>query len=271
MLVASFLIAILIAVGLPFLAARWTTRRYSIAWGVFWVGFLTYLASQLLRAVFVTALNGLFASGALPQPSQSSHIVYGLLMTGLVAALFQNAGRLVGFLLLKKKADSWGGALTLGAGHGGLESILIGLAALVNLALVLIFSGNPNALPFLGQMGQTLSMQAGTFWSQLWYGPLLGGFERIAGLVAQIVFTVMVWLAVSKRNVLWFALAAAWQTVIESIPELASGLSWGAGQTEAILAFFLLVNLAILYALSQWTRPAKAAPVVPVLQEEQGE
>jgi uncharacterized membrane protein YhfC len=265
LLVVSFLIAIITAIGLPFVVARWTTRQYSVAWIVFWTGFLTYIGSQFLRSLFITGMNSLTARGALPQPSQSTHVLYGLLLVGLAAGLFQNAGRWVGFRLLKEKGNSWGGALTLGAGHGGLEMILIGLSILVTFVIVMVFTNSgPQALPFLGQMGTAISMQSSEFWGQVWYSPLAQGFELVAGFMGQIVLAVMVWLSIYKRSWLWFVLAVLWQAVLESVPAMAAGLNLTTFPRAGLIGFFLLINAVILYALNQWLRTGK--PVKKIVE-----
>jgi uncharacterized membrane protein YhfC len=265
LLVVSILIAIVIAIGLPFAVARWTTRRYSVAWIVFWTGFLTYIVAQMVSALFLTGIIVLFVGGVLPQPSQSTHAVYGLLLAGVTAGLFQNAGRWVGFRLLKEKGNSWGGALTLGAGHGGLQTILIGLSLLVNFIIVIIFTnGNRNALPFLGSLGPDVSLQAGDFWSQSWYTLLAQGFELAALFLGQIVLAVIVWLSIAKRNWLWFILAVVWQAVLESVPLMAAGMNLSTLPREALIGFFVVINAVILYALNQWLRTEK--PVEKIVE-----
>lgn len=263
MIIALFIIAVVIEIGLPFVIARWTTRRYNVKWSLFWIGMLTFFGSQVLHIPFLNWLTGLFHTGALTPPPQQYAGIFNAVLLGLLAGIFEETARLVAYLVLKKRADSWGAALTLGAGHGGLEAVIIGLTTLVNLVLIAIVSQyGPNALPFLDTLGPVIHAQVSQLANQAWYVPLLGAFERITAISAHILLSVIVWLSVSKRNALWFVLAVLYHAFIDAVAVFTSSLGWPAVQIEAVLGLFMLVNLACLYIIRQWVKDRENPPQV---------
>ncbi|HEX7973776.1 MAG TPA: YhfC family glutamic-type intramembrane protease [Anaerolineales bacterium] len=260
-----FILAALFEIILPLAIARWSTRKFLVSWRLFFIGMLTFFGSQVVHIPVLQILTRLFQNGTLPQPPLQYTLVFNAVLLGLLAGLFEETARLIAFLVLKKRANSFGAALTMGAGHGGLESILIGLYLLVNLGMFIIISLNgPDALPFLGSMGQTVHSQLPAYWSQPWYMPLLSAFERLTAVSAHITLSVLVWQAVARRNAWWFIGAILWHAVIDFVAVFGVGAGWSAPAIEAVLGVFMLVNLALLYAMRRWTKGQAAAPIPAV-------
>lgn len=193
MIIFLFILAIAIEIGLPIAIARRTTRRYAVPWSLFFIGMATFFLSQVGHIPFLTWMTSLFATGALPNPSPQFAPYFNAIMLGLAAGIFEETARLIAYLLLKGRARSWGAALTLGAGHGGLESILVGLSVLASLVLVLVAAqGGLGNLGLPANIADTIQMQADTFWTQPWYTPLLGAVERIGAVILHITLSVMI-------------------------------------------------------------------------------
>ena len=248
MLNAALIAAIVIEIGLPFLLGVWLIRRYRTGWFLFLVGVLTFIGSQVLHLPAVYGLTALFQTGALPTPPPAVLPYFNAVLLGLLAGLFEETARWVGYRLLKDRGNSWGAALTLGAGHGGVESILVGVSVLVS------FISNPGML--------ALSPLA-------WYDPLAGALERIIAISLHITLSVMVWLAVSRRRWLWFAAAVLWHAALDFVAVLLSGMGAGMWAIEGALSLFLVVNLVLLAVMHRYARRT-GAPVeaVPAALEE---
>lgn len=261
MLIGLFILAGLFEILLPVFISRWSTRRYQVGWRLFFIGMLTFLCSQILHIPFLQWLTGLFLRGTLPDPPEAFAPYFNAIILGLAAGIFEETARLVAYLLLKKRANSWGAAVTLGAGHGGLESMLVGVAVLGNLALVLII---PRLSPDSTIIPQTLRAAvvagAGEFWAQPWYIPLLGAFERFGAVLLHILLSVMVWQAVAQRSVWWFFGAVLWHAVVDGLVVVGAHFGLSSVMIEAGFLVITLLNAALLYLL--WKRRGRKPEAV---------
>jgi len=136
-----------------------------------------------------------------------------------MAALFEETGRYLALRLLAKRTGDPGTAVAYGLGHGGLEAILVGFLAQV-LALVMAVMLN------LGMLGPLLARKLppaaiakleGTLVHLNFGGVLVGGFERVWALLLQIALSLLVWRAVSRRELRWLLAALALHAGIDSL------------------------------------------------------
>ena len=132
-MLASVLVQIPLMLVFPILLGWWIRRRYSVGWGVFGAGALTFIGSQVLHLPFNWAI-GLIGGGrgvALwPLPLVA-------VVAGLSAGVFEEGARWIVLTFFLKRARGWRAALQFGAGHGGVEAILVGLVVLLSLAAML--------------------------------------------------------------------------------------------------------------------------------------
>ena len=241
MISAAFIVAVLIEILLPFVLAYLFIRRYRTKWTLFFIGVLTFIGSQVLHIPALQGITALFQSGALPTPPVAVVPYFNAVLLGLLAGLFEETARWVGYRLLKNRGNSWGAALTLGAGHGGIESILVGVTVLAG---------------FIGSFGMIeLSPLA-------WYDPLAGAVERIIAISLHITLSVMVWLSVSRRNLLWFAAAVLWHALLDFVAVLTVSFGLQMWAIEGVLSLFLVANLGLLYLIHRYAQRT-AAPAEP--------
>ena len=268
----SYVLSLLVMVGLPILLAVVVTRYFKVSWWVVLAGVLTFLGSQALHYPAVIGINALFNNGTLPIPSGQWVPVVNGVIGGLLAGICEEVARWVGFKLLKKKADRYGSAFALGIGHGGMESIL--LAALgtgATLFTVLFYNaGGQLAKGISTNEVQYMLYQIDMFWTTPWHNGLLPGVERIIALSLQIVLSAMVWRAVVDRSVTWFLLAILYHAVVDALAVYLSGIGWGYWAVEGVLAIFLLLNLYMLYRF--WKEEKEIDEELDLLEdEEEGE
>ena len=241
-IIPSYIFAILFEIVYPILVGIWVIRRYRTGWKIFGAGVLTFLGSQIVHLLLLSGLTALIQKGLFPSPAQQ--ILPYAAMLGLLAGLCEETARFSGFKILRDKANSWEGALTLGAGHGGTESILIGLASLANFALIM----------YIHLTGQTVlgttPDQALKVLDLPWTLPLASAVERLTMLILQITLSVMVWLAASRRAWLWFAAAILWHALVDGSVLLLQSVGLTAWEIEGILAGIMLINLTGLYIMS---------------------
>ena len=163
------LVSGLLEIIIPIAVGFYIIRRFGTSWRNWLSGALMFIVS-LIRIPLNTYATQLILAGTITTLTFTLIV----LVQSLTAGIFEEAARYVGFKLLIKD-DTYEKGLTYGAGHGGIESImLVGLNVLSVGAILLT---NPEALP-PGQLAQVLATPV--------YLPLVGVYERIMAMIIQI-------------------------------------------------------------------------------------
>ena len=247
----AFILAILIEIGLPILLGFWFIRRYGTSWRLFFYGALAFLGSQVLHIPFLQLLTNLFSTGVLPAPPPAIQPIFNAVLLGLLAGLFEETARWIVYRLLRGRATSWGGALTLGAGHGGVESIVIGFLVLA------------------GYISYLSGANASAFAGMAWFDPLAGSVERINAILMHLTLSVMVMLAFLRGNGLWYVAAVLWHAAIDAVSAYLFGQGIvSAWALEGILVGFSVTNLILLYWFYQLSK-AEVGPDSPIVIVEE--
>nr|WGE06204.1 YhfC family glutamic-type intramembrane protease [Bacillus subtilis] len=176
----------------------WFKRKYGASLKVFFIGALTFFVfAQLLEGgvhVYVLQVNEM-TKEAMQHPLWYG--IYGCLMAGI----FEECGRYMMMRFFMKRHHTWADGLAFGAGHGGLEAILI--TGLSSISLIVyafaINSGTFEQLLVNGDIKQALL----PIQEQLLHTPsyewMLGGIERISAIAVQIGLSLLVLYAVKSR------------------------------------------------------------------------
>ncbi len=231
-LIVSYILAVLIQIGLPVTLAILAVKKLKVSGWVIVTGVLTFIGSQVVHLPLLAGINALFTKGILPVPSATVLPWFNAITAGLMAGLCEETARLVGFKILKAKAQPFNSGLALGIGHGGIESGIVGVLVLTS---------------FVGGLTSSSALTAMQFWSTAWHLPLAGGVERITAVSAQILMSVFVWKAVTSRNYWWYVLAVLYHALIDgvSVMLVSAGLSaWG---IESALLVFLVIDVVLLW------------------------
>ncbi|MBO4848077.1 MAG: YhfC family intramembrane metalloprotease [Clostridia bacterium] len=160
---------------------------------------------------------------------------------GLMAGIFEEFGRLFAFkVLLKKRMGNDANALMYGAGHGGMEAILVfGVTMGVNIVLsLLINSGNIGAV--FSDMPKEIAPQVEKMLGELCSNPGwaygLGLIERIISIAAHIGLSVIVWFSVKRKKPALFILALLLHAAMDFITAVCTQkLELSALKTEVVL------------------------------------
>jgi len=249
-LIVDVLVSLAIPIGL-YVVLR---RRFGCARTPFFLGAATFFlfAMVLEQLVHLVVLRS--SIGAAIQQNIWLFALYG----GAMAALFEEGGRLIVFsTLLKKRRDNDHDALMFGAGHGGMEVILIFTITMVmNLYYALMIrSGRADALLASMEEGQrattaliftSLSTASAPFY-------LLGLVERFAAVILHLSFSVLVWFALKgKFSLLYLAVLLHFAVDAITVVLSRSGLS-------PLLLEVLVVLFSLLCALiARWAWKAQS-------------
>ncbi|MGB4660303.1 MAG: YhfC family glutamic-type intramembrane protease [Mobilitalea sp.] len=161
-------------------------------------GMFVLFALILESLMHQLVLNG---SGAFGETIKNNIWLYGV-YGGMAAGIFDETGRLVGMKFLMKNKLTPQNALMYGAGHGGIEAmILVGVTYLSNIVLAFVI----NAGMMESVLGDTATQRGvmdslATLATTSSWLFLLGGAERLIAITLQIALSIFVYIAVTQKG-----------------------------------------------------------------------
>jgi uncharacterized membrane protein YhfC len=216
-----YIVSGLLEILIPAAVGFYIIRRFGTSWNNWFSGALMFIMS-LIRIPLNMYANQLILTRTFT-PFTPSLL---LLVPSLTAGIFEEAARYIGFKLLIKDYTYEKG-LTYGAGHGGIESImLVGLNVLSVGAILLT---NPEGLP-PEQLAVILATPV--------YMPLVGVYERIMALTIQISLSIVVLESIRKSDKTYLLAAVGLHSLIEYLA--LSALSYGILYSEIVATGFAI-------------------------------
>lgn len=258
---------LMICLGLG--VGAWLARRRELPWGLFGIGAATFVASQVAHVPFNSlVLNRVLGSLGWSDPASTGALISASVLLGLSAGVFEEGARYVMYRFWAKKARTWEEALMIGAGHGGIEAMLLGLLAAYALLQALALRGVDLATVVPADQLETARLQIEAYWAAPWYGALLGALERLFAICLHLSLGVMVLQCFTRRQSLWLPMAIGWHAFVDAAA-VAALSRFGAYWTEALVGVMALISLVIVFSLRQPSavkEPSSAAPPSAVPQ-----
>lgn len=256
-------------VALPLILGFWIARRWKVSWRFFAIGMAAMALAQLGHIPFNMLLTALFRQNILPAPPKEWSLLFNAVLLGLSAGLWEETLRYIAYRWMAKDARSYARGLMLGAGHGGIEAIVLGLLVLVVLVqMVVMRSTDITALLQAQNLPQDqieLALkQVDEFWNVPLYLTLMGAVERVFALSFHLAASVMVLQVLLGRGWRWYWLAVLWHAVLDFTAVALQ--SKGILAIEALLAGFAVINLGILIYLYRRTPGEPVEETLPPLE-----
>ncbi len=249
MLIASYILNPLLMLVLPILLGVFLARRMGLPWRLYFIGAATFIGSQVVHLPMNAGLDRLFDAGVLPVPPENYRLLFSAVLLGFTAGLCEETARYVVYRWWIRSARSWREALMFGAGHGGVEAIIIGvLVALGAINIVVLSNTDLTTLPLTPEQLAELQQQMAAALGVPWYTPLLGALERVFAMTFHLSAAVMVLQVFRRRNILWLLAAMLWHTFLNAMAVYVNGTA-GPYWAEAALLVTALFSLAIIWAL----------------------
>jgi uncharacterized membrane protein YhfC len=244
-----FLQALLVVVG-PFVLGWWIHRRFGASWGSWGWGALTFTASQVLLRIPLLAVVTIALQGMFQDMNPDTAFWINLVVLSLTAGLFEEIGRYLVMRFLAKKVRDGKEGLMFGAGHGGIEAILlVGASAAVNLALLTggdtILAQVQGALQpdqlelFRGQIEALRTMA--------WWMPLLAVWERVLAITFHISASLLVLYGVLRGEAKWMWLSVLYHTLYNVVALLAVRYTGAVGAEVALTVVTIVPIYLIVY------------------------
>ena len=223
----------------------------------FFVGCLTFFLSVMVLESILHRLVLTSSLGAVIQGNTWLYALYG----GLAAGVFEETGRLITMKFLKKKHNTPRTALMYGAGHGGIEVVLIlGVGMAQNLFMAQAINSGAIAqllAPLEGAELEAINIQLQALIATPAPYFLVGIVERISAVVLHIGLSVLVWQAAVKPGKFWLYLAAiGLHALADALAIIIQGFGAPIWAIECAIAVFAL---AVAFLARQIYR--KDAPV----------
>lgn len=235
----SYIIAIIIEIGLPVLLAVYFRKKFRVSWAIFFLGAAMFLVS-LIRIPLNNYINTIIF---LNLSGEVAYIVT-FLFASVTAGVFEEGVRVLAFgAIIKQRSYEKGLMYGIGHGGGGESVIFVGITVLSNF---LVFKFFPHLLP-----ASVLEQ----FKNMAWYLPMVGAMERIFAIIIQISLSVLVVQAFIKRKYYFIIIAVIYHTLIDFVSVYVN-FKFGVLLTEILVFVFALVSITIIFML----KPKKYLP-----------
>jgi len=253
----------LLMIAMPLALGVYLYRKQGAEWRLFGVGVVTFIASQVFHIPFNAwvldpTMERLGLS--LDEPVQLAVIA---LLLGFSAGVFEEVARYIAYRFqLKEKRDrTWNSALMFGAGHGGIEAIILGIMVIYGfIKLYALKDANLENLIPVNQL-EVVQAQVDLFWSVPWYAAILGAVERAATLCFHMSASILVLQAFKRKNILWLFVAIGWHTAVDAVAVFASQ-TWSIYLTEALIVGAGFLAIGVIFLLREKpSKPDGGAPV----------
>ena len=234
----------LLMIAMPIVLAIVLHRRLGARGSLFGAGAITFVASQVVHLPLNYALA---QAGILPARPEGALLIQMAVVAGLTSGLCEEIARWVAYRRFLKTTRSWNEALMFGAGHGGIEAIILGVLVLVTFAAMYTYqTSGVGSLP--AEQQELARKQLEVYWSTPPFAALLGAVERVFALCTHLALSALVLQAFTRRNILFLFAAIGWHATVNGIALIALVL-WGPYVTEAIIGVAALAAVAVTVAL----------------------
>jgi uncharacterized membrane protein YhfC len=242
----AFVIAILIEVALPVFLVIFVVKKARIGWMVIVIGVMIYMIAQTIQVPILSWISGLLDNAELDSKATWTPILEGAIL-GIVIGIIVEGLRWSAFKYVKQLKSIIPHAIGSGLGYGASETIiLVGIPILISFVNMLIYK-NANASDPNLQEGLVAQVQA--LWMLPWYTPLIGAFERITSLIANIALSMMILQVFTRGQIKYLFFAMIWHLLLEAFPVIMSGYGLQTWMIDLLLLVFCGVNIYFMIKL----------------------
>jgi uncharacterized membrane protein YhfC len=248
----------LLMIIIPVLLGRFIADRRNVGWGLFGIGAVTFIGSQVGHIPFNWIVLQRFQ--LIPTDTEIlSNLIILSLFAGLSAGVFEEVARYLVFRYWATGARTWGKGLMIGAGHGGVEAILTGLLVALNVYFLAAMQGGAFMDQIPTEQLPLVEAQIEATFNLPWYMALLGALERVFAICFHLSASLMVMQVFIRGQIRWLFAAIFWHALLDATAVFAV-TTWGAVITEVLVGIMALLSLGIIF----WLRTPE--PVEPALE-----
>lgn len=236
-------------VALPLLLGWYIARRRQISWTYFGIGAATFILAQLAHIPFNYAVINNWLAQVQPDSERATLLLTSIFL-GISAGLFEEGARYLSFRFWAKDARTWGKGLMMGAGHGGAESILLGVLGALNVTILAGYQAGY----FQGLVPVEQAPQVGEAFETMlalpWFEMMLGAIERAFVLGVQLALSLIVMQVFTRVKLRWLLFAFGWHALIDAAVVYSASIG-GIYISEAVVGLAALICLVIIFRLRE--------------------
>ncbi len=264
-------ICITLAVTILLPLAIWLVMALKIK-GISMAIILGMLGFYLPQAVIrIPALQLLGTQGWFLEFAQNNPTVYAVAL-GLTAALFETAGRVAVFALLKKRL-SYNTALGAGYGHGAFEAMYVtGLAYINNLIIVVLFyTGGTTVLSELLGGEQAVQNILNLFNETQPYLFLIAGIERVMVVPIHMALSMIICIGFYKNKIIpAVVIAIIAHTVLDTVSVILGQNGVDVIFIELFVLLFTVASVAVIIYSKRYFKSNEITDVSTIEIEQDG-
>ena len=257
-------ISLSLAFLVPIALMIWLRVKKKANFPPFFIGMAVMLIFALVVESLIHQVVALTPFGKTLQGNIWLYALYG----GFMAGLFEETGRYLAMkTVLKRYQGNDANALMYGAGHGGIECIVLLGLTMVNNLIYSVMINTGNAALLTTGLPEEYLVQVQAVFTQLAETPsgtfLLGMVERLFAIVLQLGFSVLVWFGVKNRKFWLCLLAFLCHLLVDGVTAITAGLGLPTLVIEGIIC--VMAVLVALLARLVWKKEHREipAPVMP--------
>jgi uncharacterized membrane protein YhfC len=255
----------LLMIALPLALGAFIAHRWRASWRLYAIGVVTFVGAQIFHLPFNAAvLSAAIERISLMLPHGHMPLWLLALLYGLSAGLFEEVARYLVYRLWLRDVRTWRQALMFGAGHGGIEAILLGGLATVALIQAIAYRGSDLSTLVPPENLEAAIAQLEAYWALPWYAAVLGAVERVFALCFHLCAAILVLQSFTRRSLIWLVLAIGWHTLVNAVAVFTMGM-WGAYAAEGVSGLAALLSFGVILAFkgrveAQQTLPQEPSP-----------
>jgi uncharacterized membrane protein YhfC len=275
-LVRAFSCAFMLAIPLGLFA--YLRKEIRATWRWIGIGAATFVGSQVvhipLNSFVLTPLLKVLGMGDMKEAKGIELFTLAVVL-GLSSGVCEEVSRYLVYrywLASNTYVDrSWRAAVSLGAGHGGCEAIILSFLLILTLfeMIELRHADLSKILP--PDKVQAVQEELDAYWSMPWYESFMPAMERVSALTFHVSASVIVLQVFQRRNIWWLGAAIAFHAAIDAITVVVSVQKWNVLVTEALLAVLIIPFALIIIFYFRNTRSVDQEEALqPLLAADQG-
>jgi ABC-2 type transport system ATP-binding protein len=205
-------VQVIVMIGAPIALVRALRARYGVGWLSFVIGAVGFVLSQVGHLPFNAMLMPLLPAHGM------ARLVSMSIFLGLSAGCFEEVARYLAMRFAMEKERTGAHALAYGAGHGGIESAILG--GLVSLTLINILIIERNGIENLGldaAQAETVRAQIAAFHQGGVLPCFLAAMERLCTIPFHVAASTLVMRAVVERRVMWLLVAIVFHAITDGL------------------------------------------------------
>ena len=248
------LLQVVVMIGAPIVVVRAIRARYALSWRVVGIGAATFLLSQVGHIPFNDLVTPL-----LPRSFSPANLAIASLFFGFSAGCFEELARFGMMRWAMNNERTGAHALAFGAGHGGIESVILGgLMALTLVNIVVLERVGVDQVGAEASQIDVIRAQLRAFDEGGVVPHLLGAMERLCTIAFHIAASTLVMRTVVEKRARWLVLAIVLHAITDGMI-LPVTHYLGVNVLEAFLLATLPVSLVTI-ALSMRALPKLPRP-----------